>query len=141
MKQGQPRAQLALVKLALGIGSPTPGWRKSGKANVGSGVARGIELIKTKLVSVRDMEAKTLHAYLRQNQELCCIYKNTANDSYALLSVSTECSEVDVVYNPKIWLEGTFVRRYYEVCKATIGANGAATARALSIPAVQYSMN
>lgn len=55
---------------------------------------------------------------------------------YGSLKVSAECNEVSEMYNPEIWPEGAFVRRYYEPRRAgVIGSNTAPTAGGMSVPA------
>lgn len=140
VKSGQQR----FAKPAPRIGLSTSGQRKV-KTVVGTGATGNFKMIKTKLVSVfaskfsPDLEAETLRTYLKNKlgHDVSCDKIDTVNDRYASFKVTAECNTVDVMYDPELWPDGTFVRRYYEPRKAAavIGANAAvATLGAMSAP-------
>lgn len=116
---------------ASSAGQPKPNPRKGVKPIVvGTGSSGSIKTIKTKLVSVfasrfsPDVDADTLRTYLNDKlgQDVTCFKISTVNTRYASFKVSAECNEVETMYNPELWPEGTFVRRYYEPRKAVVGA-------------------
>lgn len=43
-----------------------------------------------------------------------CQKIETVQSRYSSFKVSAECNEVSEMYNPQLWPEGAFVRRYYE---------------------------
>ncbi len=42
----------------------------------------------------------------------------TVNSRHDSFKISAECKDVGDMYNPELWLEGAFVRRFYEPRKA-----------------------
>lgn len=57
---------------------------------------------------------------------------------YHVSSLIHGINEVDTMYNPELWPEGTFVRRFYEPRKGTVGANATAFGE-MRMPAAQGS--
>lgn len=150
VKRGlQQHRQPVAIKPASHSGNPTLRWRKAVKTIVGTGAAGNIKMVKTKLVSVfaskfyPDVDTETLRAYLegKLGHDVTCQKITTVNNRYASFKVSAECSDVAVMYNPELWPEGTFVRRYYEQRKAGIGANVPLSTGVLSVPAAGVSTN
>ncbi len=91
-----------------------------------------IRTVNTKLVSVfatkftPDLDADTLSNYLidKLHREVTCLKINTAHGRFSSFKISAECNDVKELYDPGLWTEGAFVRRFYEVRKprATVSA-------------------
>ncbi len=104
-------------------------------------------MVTTKLVSVfatkfsPEIDAETLHAHLEEKlcRAVTCQRIATVNSRYDSFKISAECKDVGDMHNPELWLEGAFVRRFYEPRKAGFsGANVNAAglpAGALNAPA------
>lgn len=98
--------------------------KKSGNVMsvVGTGDVGKIRMVKTKLVSVfaskftPDLDALTLSEYLKEKlgRDVACQKIETMQSRYSSFKVSAECNEVSEMYDPQLWPEGAFVRRYYE---------------------------
>ncbi len=88
----------------------------------GTSMDSNIRAVKTKLVSVfatrfdPSLDADTLGAYLkdRLGREVKCRKIETAYSRFSSFHVSAECGEVAELYDPQLWPDGCFVRRYYE---------------------------
>lgn len=119
--------------------------RKVGNgSSVGTGAVGNIKMVKTKLVSVfatkfsPDLDAETLSAYLREKlgHDVSCQKIDTIHRRFGSFKVSAECNELGEMYNPELWPEGAFVRRYYEPRRAgAIESNTALAAGEMSVPA------
>lgn len=104
--------------------------KKSGTSVVGTGAAGNIRTVKTKLVSVfaskfaPDLDAEALSGYLGEKlgRVVSCNRIGNGNGRYSSFKVSAECQEVREMYNPELWPDGAFVRRYYE--PRQVGATG-----------------
>lgn len=104
--------------------------KKSGTSVVGTGAAGNIRTVKTKLVSVfaskfaPDLDAEALSGYLGEKlgRVVSCNRIGNGNGRYSSFKVSAECHEVREMYNPELWPDGAFVRRYYE--PRQVGATG-----------------
>ncbi len=101
---------------------------------VGTGAVGNIRMVKTKLVSVfvskftPDLDALTLSEYLKEKlgRDVACQKIETVQSRYSSFKVSAECNEVSEMYDPQLWPEGAFVRRYYEPRRVgVIGSNSA----------------
>lgn len=96
--------------------------RRVTKPIVGTGAQGTIRVIRTKLVSVfatkfsPDLDAETLSEYLsgQIGRSVNCQRIVTAGNRYSSFKVSAECNEVNEMYKPELWPEGSIVRRYYE---------------------------
>lgn len=114
-------------------GKSSLGQKKTGKTIVGTGDAGGIKMITTKRVSVfasrfsPDIDAEVLRTHLasKLGHGVLCERIVTVNTRYASFKVSAECKEIGDMYNPELWPEGTYVRRFYEPRKAGIIGNAA----------------
>lgn len=134
VKRGRPRKNHPGGQIAVGGGKPA---RKTPKPIVGTGARGNISVIRTKLVSVfatkfsPDLNAETLAKYLsgQMGRSVNCQRIATAGNRYGSFKVTAECNEINEMYNPEIWPEGSLVRRYYEPRKA---AGVATSARPLS---------
>lgn len=89
---------------------------------VGTSTAGNIQVIKTKLVSVfatkfsPDLDAETLTSYMKDKlkREVTCHKIDTVQSRFSSFKITAECNEVEEMYNPTLWPEGIFVRRFYE---------------------------
>lgn len=98
---------------------------------VGTSAGGNIQVIKTKLVSVfatkfsPALDTETLANYLRDklNRDVTCQKIETAQSRFSSFKITAECNEVGEMYNPQVWPEGIFVRRFYEArnSRATAG--------------------
>lgn len=133
VKRGQrKRTESADAKQGLRTGKSTSGQKKAGKTIVGTGAAGNIKVVTTKLVSLfatkfsPEIDAETLRAHLEEKlcREVSCQRIVTMNSRYASFKISAECKDVGDMYNPELWPEGAYVRRFYEPRKAGFtGAN------------------
>lgn len=99
---------------------------KRGQRNVGiigTGTESNIGVVKTKLVNVfatrfsPTLDADTLRGYLSEKLEngiVTCRKIETVHSRYGSFHITAECNNVADIYNPKLWPDGTYVRRYYE---------------------------
>lgn len=64
------------------------------------------------------MESDTLASYLKYKLgcDVTC-EKIVSKPDSARSKISAICKEVGEMYEPQLWPEGTFVRRFFEVCK------------------------
>lgn len=98
---------------------------------VGTGTGGDIQVIKSKLVSVfatkfsPDLDSETLTSYMENKLErkVTCQKLETVHSRFSSFKITAECKEVSEMYNPELWPEGTFVRRFYEARKpkSTVG--------------------
>ena len=146
VKQGQrKRSETADAKQGLRTGKSTTGQKKAGKTIVGTGAAGGIKVVTTKQVNVfatkfsPEIDAETLRAHLEKKlcHKVSCQRIVTMNSRYASFKISAECKDVGDMYNPELWPEGAYVRRFYEPRKTGfIGANtDGLSAGVLNVPA------
>lgn len=117
------------------IGKSSLRQKKAGKTIVGTGAAGGIKMITTKRVSVfasrfsPDIDAEVLRSHLASKLgQVACERIATVNTRYASFKVSAECKDIGDIYNPELWPEGTYVRRFYEPRKNGITDNVATSA-------------
>ncbi|RXN38507.1 hypothetical protein ROHU_001042 [Labeo rohita] len=91
----------------------------------GTGTGGDIQVIKSKLVSVfatkfsPDLDSETLTKYMKDKLgcDVTCQKLEAVQSRFSSFKITTECKEVDEMYNPELWPEGTFVRRFYEARK------------------------
>ena len=115
--------------------SPRQPKRKPGI--VGTASTGRIQAIKTKLVSVfatrfdPELDADTLGVYLKEqiNATVTCRKIVSERSRFASFHVTAECKDVDAMYDPDVWPEGVFVRRYYEPRKQRASLPGAESLR------------
>lgn len=98
--------------------------RESKKLGItGTGAEGKIQVITTKLVSVSAMrsapslEADTLCTYLIENlgnETVTCCKIESAHGRFGSFHITSECANIDVMYNPQLRPAGTYIRRYYE---------------------------
>lgn len=92
---------------------------------VGTGTGGDIQIIKSKLVSVfatkfsPDLDSETLTSYMKDKlgRDVTCQKIETVQTRFSSFKITAECKEVGEMYNPELWPEGTFVRRFYEARK------------------------
>lgn len=92
---------------------------------VGTSAGGSIQVVKTKLVSVfatkfsPDVNSEALASYLKDNlhRDVTCEKIDSAQRRYNSFKVTAECNNVGEMYEPQLWPEGVFVRRFYEACK------------------------
>lgn len=92
---------------------------------VGTGTGGDIQVIKSKLVSVfatkfsPDLDSETLTKYMKDKlgRDVTCQKIEAVQSRFSSFKITAECKEVDEMYNPELWPEGTFVRRFYEARK------------------------
>ncbi|KAM3609173.1 uncharacterized protein V6R79_010670 [Siganus canaliculatus] len=90
---------------------------------VGTGVGGSIQVIRTKLVSVfatkfaPALESEALASYLspKLGRKVTCERLDTLQSRFSSFKVTAECKEIAEMYDPMLWPEGAFVRRFYEV--------------------------
>ena len=72
-----------------------------------------------------DLDSETLTSYMRDKlgRDVTCQKIETVQSRFGSFKITAECKEVDEMYNPELWPEGTFVRRFYEARKpkSTVG--------------------
>lgn len=98
---------------------------------VGTSTGGNIKVIKTKRVSVfatrfsPDLDSGTLADYLKNKlgRDVTCQKLDTAQSRFSSFKIIAECKDVGEMYEPELWPEGIFVRRFYEARKtrATTG--------------------
>ena len=56
-------------------------------------------------------------------RDVTCQKIETVPCRFSSFKITAECKEVDEMYNPELWPEGTFVLRFYEARKpkSTVG--------------------
>ena len=114
-------------------GKSVVGRKKAGKTIVGTGDAGDIKMITTKRVSVfatrfsPDIGTELLRAHLENKlgRGVSCERIVTVNSRYTSFKISAECKDVGDMYDPELWPEGAYVRRFYEPRKAGVIANAA----------------
>ena len=91
-----------------------------------------IGVVKTELVNVfatrfsPTLDAVSLRDYLMEKLEtkmVTCRKIESAHSRYGSFHITAECNNVTDMYNPKLWPEGTYVRRYYEACGPKVVGN------------------
>ena len=72
-----------------------------------------------------DLNSETLAGYLKNkmSRDVVCLKIATEQTRYSSFKVTAECKEVGEMYDPQLWPEGTFVRRFYESRKPGANAN------------------
>lgn len=111
---------------------------------VGTGAGGNIRTVKTKLVSVfatkftPDLDVDTLTKYLKDKlrQEVTCLKINSGHGRFSSFKITAECKDVKDLYDPDLWPEGAFVRRFYEVRKPKITVMSASAEVAVKQPGV-----
>lgn len=103
-------------------------------------------MIKTKLVSVfatrfsPDLDAKTLCDYLTEKlgKTVTCRKIDSTRNRFSSFHVTAECNEVTDMYEPQLWPEGIYVRRYFEARKPreNSGQREAGPQQQSSVPAL-----
>lgn len=98
--------------------------RESKKVGItGTGTEGKIQVITTKLVSLfakrfaRSLEADTLRNYLIEklgNETVTCRKIESAHSRFGSFHITSECANIDIMYNPQLWPAGTYIHRYYE---------------------------
>ncbi len=88
-----------------------------------------------------DVDTDTLSNYLRAklHHDVTCQKIQTAQTRFSSSKVTAQCDDVDQMYDPQLWPEGTFVWFYYEPHKpwATAGslnANAITAASHVCVP-------
>lgn len=89
---------------------------------IGTGTVSQIPAIKTKLVSVfatrfpPELDAKILCDYLIEKlvRSVTCRKIDSTRNRFSSFHVTAECNEVADMYDPQLWPEGIYVRRYFE---------------------------
>ncbi len=102
--------------------SMNPPREKKTYGIVGTGGVENIHAVTTKLVSVfvtklaPDLDSETLVSYLKEqlSRDVTCQKIGTEYTRYSSFKVTAECKEVAEMYALQLWLEGTYVRRFYE---------------------------
>lgn len=97
--------------------------KKSGV--VGTGVCGSIRVVKTKLVSVfasrfsPDVDSEELTCYLKGKlqRDVTCQKIDSVQKRYNSFKITAECAKVEEMYEPELWPEGIFVRRFFEARK------------------------
>lgn len=95
---------------------------------VGTCAGGNIQVVKTKLVSVfatkfsPDLDSETLANYLRGKfqRDVTCQKMGTSQNRYSSSKVTAECDKVGDMYEPQLWPDGVFVRRFYEAWKTKL---------------------
>lgn len=93
---------------------------------VGTGPGSSTYTLRTKLVSVfvtkftPELEADTITSYLHSKlgRKVTCMKIDTVQSRYSSFKVTAECDDVREMYDPDLWPEGAFVRRFYKVRKS-----------------------
>ena len=72
-----------------------------------------------------DLDIETLTRYMKDKlgRDVTCQKIEIIQSRFSSFKITAECKEVDEMYNPELWPEGTFVRRFYEARKpkSTVG--------------------
>lgn len=93
---------------------------------VGTGMGGDSRVIKSKMVSVfatkfsPDLDSETLTNYMEDKlgRNVTCQKIEVVQSRFSFFKITAECKEVEEMYNPELWPEGTFVRRFYETRKS-----------------------
>ena len=122
----RPAQRKRTVQQAAAHSAATPGrrtkpYQSRPKPIVGTGVQGTIKVVR-KMVSVfatrfsPEVDAVTLSAYLGEKlgRVVNCERIGSVGNRYSSFKVWAECKDVDEMYKPDIWPEGSVVRRYYE---------------------------
>ncbi len=107
-----------------------PSREKKTTGIVGTCAGGSIQAITTKSVSVfatrfsPDLEPATLAIYLKEKlgRDVICEKVNTVHARFGSFKVTALCREVGEMYEPQLWPEGTFVRRFFEARKPRAAA-------------------
>ena len=107
-----------------------PSREKKTSGIVGTGAGGSIQAITTKSVSVfatrfsPDLEPHSLASYLREKlgRDVTCEKIDTVQTRFSSFKITAVCKEVGEMYEPQLWPEGTFVRRYFEGRKPRVTA-------------------
>ena len=99
--------------------------RREKKSGVVGTSACGIRVVKTKLVSVfasrfsPDVDSGELTSYLKDklHRDVTCEKIDSVQKRYNSFKITAECEKVEEMYQPELWPEGIFVRRFYEARK------------------------
>lgn len=115
--------------------------REKNSGIVGTSVCGSLRAIKTKLVSVfasrfsPDVDSETLTCYLKDklHRDVTCQKIDSVQKRYSSFKITAECEKVEEMYDPEIWPDGIFVRRFYEARKTVdIKTPGVARSSAVS---------
>ena len=93
------------------------------KGIIGTSTSSNITVVKTKMVSVfatrfsPTLEAETLCAYMsdKLGKPVTCRKIDSTRNRFSSFQVTAECNEVAEMYDPQLWPDGIFVRRYFEI--------------------------
>lgn len=107
-----------------------PSREKKTTGIVGTCAGGSIQAITTKSVSVfttrfsPDLEPDTLASYLKDKlgRDVTCEKIDTVHARFGSFKVTAVCREVGEMYEPQLWPEGTFVRRFFEARKPRAAA-------------------
>ena len=92
---------------------------------VGTSAGGSIKVVKTKLVSVYGtkfspgVNSEALASYPKDKLhcDVVCQKIDSAQRRYNSFKISAEYKNVGEMYEPQLWPEGVFVRRFYEAFK------------------------
>ena len=78
-----------------------------------------------------ELDADTLRDYLKEklNDTVTCRKIITERSRFGSFHITAECKDVKDMYNPDVWPEGVFVRRYYEPHKPRAALPGVESLR------------
>lgn len=121
MKEGRRREQFTGNTTTKSKSCPNH-HREKTTGIVGTSAGGNIQVMKTKLVCVfatKFLDSETLANYLKDKLRLdvTCQKIDTAQTRFNSFKITAEWNEVSKMYEPQIWPEGTFVKRFYEVRK------------------------
>lgn len=116
--------------------------REKNSGIVGTSVCGPLRAIKTKLVSVfasrfsPDVNSDALTCYLKDklHRDVACQKIDSVQRRYSSFKITAECENVEEMYDPELWPDGIYVRRFYEARK-TVDIKTAGVARS-SVPTV-----
>ena len=99
--------------------------KKKRQGVVGTVDTPDISTVKTKVVHMfatrflPDLEAETLQVYLQKKLQIAVICRkiDTERKRFSSFQVTVECEDPKTLYDPNIWPNGAYVRRYYELRK------------------------
>ena len=119
-----------------------PPREKKAGGIVGTSAGGNIRVIKTRLVSVfatkfsPTLDPETLVSYMKDKlgREVTCQKLDTVQTRFSSFKVTAECTEVAEMYDPNIWPEGVFVRRFYEARRPNVATVGSAPAGSVPVP-------
>ncbi|XP_011661635.2 uncharacterized protein LOC105437100 [Strongylocentrotus purpuratus] len=115
----------------------TPMQPKRKPGIVGKASSGRIQAVQTKLVNVfatrfdPELDADTLGDFLQEkiNDTVTCNKIVTERSRFGSFHISAVCQNVEDMYDPDVWPEGVFVRRYYEPRKLQASLPGAESLR------------